>query len=215
MGTKVAGWMAAMGCAGMAMVAGCGRPGGSVTPIVDVSLASQQGQSVIVGQLDPTSHIDRIDVYQDGWRVGTVRPVEDRGGDRYFSMGVWPGLVELRAHIGVVVLGQSDGLRRELPVNAKFVSWVEVPSDSVVYVGRLYDVAWQASSAEATLDETVIASEPEPSSTAGQPWRVFVRAVDEWSGQGGPRAYLERRQPEAVRTFGRVLTGVCPTWTAH
>ena len=175
------------------------------TQFADAELASRQGQCIIVGQVDPTSHIERIDVVQDGWDVATVDVGAHGQADRHFSVSVWPGSAELRAYVGTVILAADEQARRELAVDGTFMCRVDLPADSVTYIGQLYDVSMG-------LPTDTVADDAE---ATGATRRVFVKARDNWANAGGAQVYLQQFQPDVASRFARVLTQVCPTWVAQ
>ena len=185
------------------MVVGCGGP---VSQFADVGEAKENGQSLIVGELDQDCHIAHIQVRQNGMAVATIAIEQGATGGRRFSAAVKPGKVELRARVEQVDLGTDAERRHELRVRDYFTARVDVPRDSVTYIGRIYAVA--ARQAE-------LADYRPPSHSTGRPYRVWVQASDDWANVGGAEAYLRRHYPDCLDLFSTVQTAVRPTWQAE
>jgi len=184
------------------MVVGCGGP---VSQFADVAEAKENGRSLIVGELDQNCQIAHIQVRQKGVAVATITIEEGAAGGRHFSAAVEPGEVELRARVEQVDLGVDSQRRHVLRVRDFFTARVDVPPDSVTYVGRIYAVA--ARQAE-------LADYRPPMHSTGRPYRVWVQANDDWAKIGGVEAYLRRYHPDCLDLFGTIQTALHPTWQA-
>ncbi len=184
------------------VVVGCGGP---VSQFADVAKAKENGQSLIVGELDQNCQISHIQVRQNGMAVTTIAVQEGAAGDRHFLAAVEPGEVELRARVEQVDMGVDSQRRHVLRVRDYFTARVDVPPDSVTYVGRIYAVA--ARQAE-------LADYRPPMHSTGRPYRVWVQANDDWARIGGVEAYLRRYHPECLDLFGTIQTALHPTWQA-
>ena len=198
MRTAVAGTLVAI----VGVVVGCGGP---VSQFADVGEAKEHGQSLIVGELDQNCHISHIQVRQNGTAVATIAVPEGADGGRHFSAAVEPGEIELRARVEQVDLGVDSQRRHVLRVRDYFTARVDVPPDSVTYVGRIYAVA--ARQAE-------LADYRPPMRSTGRPYRVWVQANNDWAKIGGVEAYLQRYHPDCLDLFGTIQTALQPTWQA-
>ncbi|HUW85055.1 MAG TPA: hypothetical protein VMZ31_19920 [Phycisphaerae bacterium] len=185
------------------MVVGCSGP---VSQFADVAEARRNDQSLVVGELDQNCHITHIQVRQKGMAVATIAIEEGADGGRRFSAAVKPGEVELRARVDQIDLGVDSERRHELRVRGYFTARLDVPPDSVTYIGRIYTVA--ARQAE-------LADYRPPLHSTGRPYRVWVQASDDWANSGGAEAYLRRHHPDCLDLFSTVQAAVRPTWQAE
>jgi len=170
----------------------------------DPDHAKKAGKSLIVGQLDPTCPVSRIEVHQVGRRVATIKPDQKSSDGWRFSAAVPPGHVVLKAYIGTISLSQTEGVRRELPVKSYFISRMDVPPDSVTYIGRLYHLALRQTSAQAGK-----------SNAKGVPYRVHLQSNDDWADSGGAHAYLKQYHPHCLDQFSQIRSLVQESWPAE
>ena len=185
----------------LALAGGCAP---APTQFADAVAAKRAGKSLLVGELDPGSQVRRIDVYQAGRHVARLQPDQSsphRG--RRFLAAVPPGPVLLKAYIGTFELTEAEGKRRVLPVEGAFQASLDVPPDSVTYVGRLYDVfARQAALVQ-------------PGPAAPRAYRVWLQARDDWANAGGAEAYLRQYHPDCLGLFAVIRTAVQQVWEPH
>jgi len=186
------------------VMVGCGGP---VSQFADVAEAKEKGHSLIVGELDQNCHIAHIQVRQKGVAVTTIAVEEGPAGSRHFSAAVKPGEVELRARVDQIDLGTDSERRHELRVRGYFTARLDVPPDSVIYIGRVYAVAAR----QAELADY----RPPLVRSTGRPYRVWVQASDDWANVGGAEAYLRRYHADCLDLFSTMQTNVRPTWQAE
>lgn len=184
-----------------ASAAGCAA---TSNQFADPDHAKKAGQSLIVGQLDPTCPVSRIEIHQAGRRTTTIKPDHKSADGWRFSAAVPPGHVVLKAYIGTIELSQTDNLRRQLPVKSYFISRMDVPPDSVTYIGRLYHLAPRQTLAQTGKGKA-----------KGTHYRVHLRASDDWANTGGAHAYLKQYHPHYLDQFSQIRSLIQQSWPSE